>query len=127
MWQRKQTIYLILVIFLMALTIFFVDPQPTNHLSLLHYFSGMVIGLAAVAIQQFKNRKMQQLMCNLSIILTVLGIGFFGYDHFVTKGKDVSQLPFGVVLPVVAIACLFMAKAGIRHDENLIRSMDRIR
>lgn len=127
MWQRKQTIYLILVIFLMVLTGFI----PTTADGIDHFpmptLCGIVAALAFVAILQFKNRKRQQQLCNTSIILTLCWIGFFCYNHLYVEGQEASALPFVAVLPVVTIVCLFLAKAGIRHDEDLIRSMDRIR
>ena len=129
MWQRKQTIYLILVIFLMVLTGLFATPTTADNYDLfpLAALCGAVAVLAFVAILQFKNRKRQQQLCNTSIICTLCWIGFFCYNHFFVEGQEVSALPFAAVLPVVTIVCLFMAKAGIKHDEDLIRSMDRIR
>lgn len=131
MWQRKQTIYLILVILLMVFTGIFANPATGGDSSFDHFplpsLCGIVSALAFVAILQFKNRKRQQQLCNTSIILTLCWIGFFCYTHFFAEGQGVSTLPFAAVLPVVSIVCLFLAKAGIKHDEDLIRSMDRIR
>lgn len=129
MWQRKQTIYLLLVIILMVITGLVVTPATTDGFDLfpMSALCGIVSALALVAIVQFKNRKRQQQLCNTSIICTLCWIGVFCYYHFFAEGQDVSTLPFAAVLPVVAIVCLFLAKAGIKHDEDLIRSMDRIR
>jgi peptidoglycan/LPS O-acetylase OafA/YrhL len=129
MWQRKQTIYLLLVIILMVITGLVVTPATADSFD--HFplptLCGIVSALALVAIVQFKNRKRQQQLCNTSIICTLCWIGVFCYYHFFAEGQDVSTLPFAAVLPVVTIVCLFLAKAGIKHDEDLIRSMDRIR
>lgn len=129
MWQRKQTIYLLLVIFLMVLTGVFAFPTSADGIDTfpMPALCGIVAALAFVAILQFKNRKRQQQLCNTNIILTLCWIGIFCYNHFFVEGQDVSTIPFAAVLPVVTIVCLFMAKAGIKHDEDLIRSMDRIR
>lgn len=127
MWQRKQTIYLVVVIFLMAITLAVSPLVPSSNLNVLKCLCGTVIICTAIAIGRYKNRKSQQLVCNAGIVFTLCWIGWFCYTHFVAEARTVEQVPLVALLPVVAIVCFFMAKAGIRHDENLIRSMDRIR
>lgn len=127
MWQRKQTIYLILVLLLMVSTILLNTNVTVSGIDVLNYICICVACFAAAAIILYKNRKRQQIMCNVSILFLLCWIGLFCYNFFYVDGKQPAQTPFFALTPIVAIVCLFMAKAGIRHDENLIRSMDRIR
>lgn len=127
MWQRKQTIYLILVILLMASTMLLNPYNQTSGMNILNYICTCVAAFSVAAIMLYKNRNRQQIMCNVSIVFLLCWIVLFCYTFFYVEGKQPAQTPFFALIPIVAIVCLFMAKAGIRHDENLIRSMDRIR
>lgn len=120
MWQRKQTIYLILVVFLMVIA------TCMATYVLLKVASGVIAALAAVAIFLFKKRQQQIKMCMAGQVLLLLWLIYFCVVHFYVN-HAATRLPFYLVLPVVAYLMFRMAQAGIRHDENLIRSADRIR
>ena len=72
MWQRKQTIYLILVVFLMTIAAF----QSCG--IILQIASGIVAALAAVTISLFKNRQTQMKMCMAGQLLLLLWVLYFG-------------------------------------------------
>ncbi|MDD7247920.1 MAG: DUF4293 family protein [Prevotellaceae bacterium] len=120
MWQRKQTIYLILVVFLMTIAAF----QACG--IILQIASGIVAALAAVTISLFKNRQTQMKMCMAGQLLLLLWVLYFGIEHFYIA-KSATRLPFYLCLPVVAYIMFRMARAGIKHDDELVRSADRIR
>lgn len=88
--------------------------------------------LPLIAIFLFKNRKMQRLMALLSM---VLDMGFIAYMlmQVGNKTNSATSAPvngtywIGSVLPVLSIVFLILAIRGIRKDEKLIKSLDRLR
>lgn len=91
----------------------------------------VVLGLLPFAIIFFyTNRKKQILLCYLTIIF-ILGFSFWLAQSAKNVIGDI-QLRFenygiGVILPCLAILFIILALRGIRHDEKLIRSADRLR
>ena len=95
----------------------------------------MVILLNIVSIMLF-NFRMRQL--RLTIFSTILLVGYvttYAFFAWLYQGKleaagveDVSyHLSFMALLPVVSIILNMLAIHGIRKDEALVRSLDRIR
>lgn len=86
--------------------------------------------LPFITIFFYKDRKRQLAMCYLSILL-ILGYAFWLVQ--VAKkaaGETVLALEnygLGVILPSLAILFIILALRGIRRDEKLIRSADRLR
>jgi peptidoglycan/LPS O-acetylase OafA/YrhL len=83
------------------------------------------------AIFLYKNRGRQRNLIMLSAVLTV---GFVAYMIIlVTQLKNRVPQPtdgtywIGAVLPVLSLVCLFMANKGIKKDEKLLKSLDRLR
>jgi hypothetical protein len=91
----------------------------------------VTIILPAVAIFLFKNRKRQ---LSLSALAIIANIGFIALA-VMRKADFINQLPpptnpsygLGIILPVVAIIFLFLAVSGIRKDQKLVKSLDRLR
>lgn len=91
----------------------------------------VVIALPLVAIFLFKNRKKQAQMATLSILAD---IGFIAValmlisnaNNKVPAPTDSTYLP-GIVLPVLSLIFSFLAIKGIRKDEKLVKSLDRLR
>jgi hypothetical protein len=84
-------------------------------------------------IFMYKNRPMQIKMCTLGIILifVTLGLNVFAmYDipRYITQGVT-PALSFTVwlALPAISIILVILAQRHIRKDEDLIKSMDRLR
>jgi len=87
----------------------------------------VLMALHGFAISSFKNRKRQKMI----VIYTILMLfGLFGlfifYTYLSFSGAQISYKT-GVVLPLVAIILDYLAIRGIKKDEALIRSIDRIR
>lgn len=73
------------------------------------------------------NRKLQSKLC---VIVYLLLIAWYGYGFgvaFALKGADTPRPAFAVVLPAIALILTFMARSGIKADERLVRSADRLR
>ena len=85
----------------------------------------MSAALSLGTIFLFNNRKLQS-VCNLFLLIAwyiVLGVTARN-----TSSVDFSfNIAFAACLPAVAAILVFMARAGVIHDEKLVRAADRIR
>ena len=96
--------------------------------TILLVLSVIAMAIALIAIFMYKNRKRQTL-------LNLLGMGFalaVPITAYVLAGKyddpsTGSSLQAGIFLPVVSLALFAAANYFIRKDDNLVRSMDRLR
>ena len=78
----------------------------------------------------YRNRKLQIRFCVYSIILSFGLIGmlyYFWVVFFRQIDVDSYLLKVPIVFPVVAIIFTYLAFRGIRKDEILIRSIEKIR
>ena len=94
---------------------------------------GCIIGLGTlslVAIFLFKNRTSQYRLTMTTLLLT---IGFIFLEYYVIEDfkKDnviqTGSYQIAALLPVVMVILLAMAARGIRKDEKLVKSLDRLR
>ena len=85
--------------------------------------------LALVTILLFKNRKIQMLFTTIEIILSVVLILLsVYYSYIVISRYDTSIVAgFKMVIPVVILILSILAYRGIRKDDNLVKSYDRLR
>lgn len=81
------------------------------------------------AIFCYRNRKRQMRLCTwASLCIIIFYVAYFAYavafmSH--TSSDFMPSLP--VALPLLSLFFLTLARKGIKHDEDLIRSADRIR
>lgn len=79
-------------------------------------------------IFNFKNRTLQKRVVLLAILLILIIIGCVaGYAWKITDGMKDGSLAIGTALPPLALIFCALAFRGIRKDEQLIRSADRLR
>lgn len=89
----------------------------------------ILVGLFCLAnIFNFKNRTLQKRIIIL-IILFILGLeaGMFYYAQEMPGGLEGVTYNAGAYLPLLSILFCVLAYRGIRKDEQLIRSADRLR
>lgn len=99
-------------------------------------FTGLTIAtvilglLPFVIIFFFRERQKQIKLCYLVIVL-ILGYSFWMAQTAKSVIGDLQlQLQnygIGVILPCLAVLFIILALRGIRHDEKLIKSADRLR
>ena len=145
MLQRKQSLWLLLAALLNA-GVFYFDIYKTHtvvngvdtlgSLRVADNFPSLLIALVMTAVPLitiflFGNRKRQ---VNLSMVSILAIIAFVGLQLWRVTDLAKSMPPpssgsywIGMVLPVIALVLLFMAIIGIRKDEKLVRSVDRLR
>jgi ABC-type polysaccharide transport system permease subunit len=68
-------------------------------------------------------------MGRLNIILNLILLGLFVYRSLNVSGETpaVSEKGIGMFLPIVAIVLLVLANKAIKKDEDLVKSVDRLR
>lgn len=82
-----------------------------------------------VTIFIFKNRKIQ-LWLALSVIILIVGFIFVSlyYSWFVITEYGAEIVPgFKMAIPVLMLVFAILAYRGIRKDDNLVKSYDRLR
>ncbi len=91
--------------------------------------SGAATALIAMSIISFKNRKQQFVFNRLSIILNLILLGLLIYRSLNVSGETptVSEKGIGMFLPIFSIVLLALANKAIKKDEDLVKSVDRIR
>lgn len=102
---------------------------PTESL-LLFALTIATVGLALVTIFLFKNRPLQLKLSLLGILLAsgiialeVWQIEKFKEQDFLLKGTYY----WGSLLPILMVVFFIMATSGIRKDQKLVKSLDRLR
>lgn len=83
--------------------------------------------ISLINIFNFRNRKLQTRIAALNIVL-ILALSFW-FSQIVNKIEGLKTLDIepGIFLPLVAIIFTVLAIRGIKKDEKLIRSADRLR
>ena len=136
MIQRIQTIYLLLVALLAGVLPFWaylwtdgagdaVYAREELWVAAAFYASAL---LAVFAILSFKNRKQQFVLNRFNILLNLFLLGFFVYRALnLSGGTSVSEKGIGMLIPVFSIVLLVLANKAIKRDEDLVKSVDRLR
>jgi Domain of unknown function (DUF4293) len=136
MLQRIQTIYLLISAGISAGLIFvfylwtttakvaFYAKDDILYLSL--FLSSAALSL--IAIFKYSNRQTQFVLGRLNIILNFILLGLFVYRSLNLSGEtDVSEKGIGMLLPIFSIVFLVLANKAIKKDEELVKSVDRLR
>lgn len=94
-------------------------------------FTSAVGLLSFLSIFLFKNRKLQILLSSFTYLF-ILGMIVMMYSYSLGvsyfEGERIeSTFTFYALIPIALIALNYFAARGIRRDEMLVRSMDRLR
>jgi hypothetical protein len=136
MLQRIQTIYLLCAAGISAGLIYVFELWVTEEDlkifadDVLYVFAAFLASafLSIVSIFRYKNRKSQFMLGRLNIILNFFLLGFFVYQSLNISGETaVSEKGIGMLLPIVSIVFLALANKAIKKDEDLVKSVDRLR
>jgi DMSO reductase anchor subunit len=94
-------------------------------------FAALSALLAFVNIFMYKKRKLQVKLALLTALLIVIYYvtAMVYMNAFLSEMDDsyTINMQFGIILPVIALIFDLLAVSGIRKDENLVKSLDRIR
>ena len=153
MIQRKQTLFLLFSIILMVGYIFsplvkilgggqsfytysysFPLSVNINFPIIGHYFvfpclvsACIAIGINLLTIFLFKFRRLQIFFCWLSILPLLFAFCYAYYKWSVSDSTLDQYFYFGNITPLVAVVLVFLAMFYIRKDEELVKSVDRLR
>jgi hypothetical protein len=136
MIQRIQTLYLIFAVVISGGLIFVLSLWTnTDNVPVFakdeHVIFGLFLGsavLSLISIFRFKHRKSQFVLGRLNIILNFILLGVFVYQSLNISGETaVSEKGIGMLLPIFSIVCLALANKAIKKDEDLVKSVDRLR
>lgn len=136
MVQRIQTVYLFIVTLVNGALPFWVNLWTDSKGNPVYAYNDMLysilfLGSAVLAfftIFQYKKRKNQFVLNRLNMILNLFLLGFFVYWSLKVSGEtSVSEKGIGMLLPIVSIVFLVLANKAIKKDEDLVKSVDRLR
>lgn len=144
MIQRIQTIYLLFaaivsggLTFVFSLwtnvekiLFFAIDAFTSNDLLIKFIPILFVVSalLSIITIFLFKNRKLQFVLGRLNILTNLFLLGLLIYQSLNLSGETVvSEKGIGLVLPIIVIFLLAIANKAIKKDEDLVKSVDRLR
>ena len=136
MLQRIQTIYLLISgLFMGALYLWFPlieDSAGTviieRNEPLLFGLIFVSIALTIISILSFKKRQLQFVLNRLNIISNFVLLGVFVYRSLTLSGETLlSEKGIGVLFPIISIVFLVLANKAIKKDEDLVKSVDRLR
>lgn len=155
MWQRIQTVFLVIAILsLIAAIIFpiwlYQDPTGQIHKlfafhytktgtdgqAITEYFPYVVTAILAIAaitisiieIGKYKDRVLQMKLGALnSLFLAGTIASAFIFSNQFVKTFEGGQFGLGLWLPGVAVVCNLVANRFIRRDEKIVRNSNRLR
>lgn len=145
MLQRIQTVYMTLAMLVMGVLPFFfplwtemrgATAEAAKAHS--HFFMesstysgliGLSASLALLAILFYNKRQHQFVINRLNIVLNLILLGLFAYRSLNLSGEaaTVSEKGIGMFLPIISIVFLVLANKAIKKDEDLVKSVDRLR
>jgi hypothetical protein len=144
MIQRIQSIYLLSVAIVSGGLIFFLDLWKDDNNSVWHILNTLehnslliksvaflfwfIALLAIFSLFSFKKRKFQIRINRINILINFILFGILTYLLLNLSGEIIiSEKGIGSFLPLVSIALLVFANFAIQKDENLVKSVDRLR
>lgn len=137
MIQRIQTVYLLLVVVAIVAFIFVpfggIEIEGVQGILIIKeivHFLVMSLGIgiiALAAIFMFNNRKLQMRIVFINILITLILIGTFIYGLIAHVGLNKYTFGAGAVFPIFILFFNVLAYNGIKSDDKLVKSMDRLR
>jgi len=131
MIQRIQTVYLFFVFCLMAMLVFV--PFSSLNSSADGFCRGCTAAAAVgaiVTIFLYKNRKVQIRLC-YGMLVSFIFIYVFYYFIFIKQNFLLAELlghiRYTSIFPLISIILVYLAIRGIKKDDKLVRSLDRLR
>lgn len=133
---RPQTYYLIICL-VVTMVLPFVFPLWKDAAGKSFYFMtdtvyvtlfGLSNTLTLLSIFSHKKRQQQFVMGRLNMILNLILLGLFVYRTLTASGETaISEKGVGMFLPIISIVFLVLANKAIKKDEDLVKSVDRLR
>lgn len=134
MIQRIQSVYLLLLFALQIAALFLIRDWLTQSGSVSELIQQPILmtaiavsaGLSLLSLVKFKNRKLQFVLNRLNSLIHLIVLVVFVIRVFSLEDPTFGR-PISLFVPIISIGLLFFANKAIKKDEDLIRSVDRIR
>lgn len=154
MWQRIQTIYLLLTLVLTIICLcspvaFFHEPELGGTTLMTNYFTVVPMAKKAdfsvwpmfvvllltcpitiFAIFHYKKRMLQARLCVFNIVLILLWMALCAFYVYTYQTKDEVchlEMTFSSCLPALSLILYILARRGIIKDEKLVKAANRKR
>lgn len=133
---RKQTYYLIASLLITGLLPFVFPLWKTANGKPFYFMAdfqyvilfGLSTTLSLLSILSHTKRQQQFVMGRLNMILNLILLGLFVYRTLNASGETaISEKGVGMFLPIFSIVLLVLANKAIKKDEDLVKSVDRLR
>ena len=129
MIQRIQSLYLLIafvvgvIVFNLSINIVFYELIGQNYSDNYGFLIAPVLLLLSLFL--FKKRSLQSLVVLIIILQQLLQIGLLlpSFD----LSDDINFTEIALMLSFITVVLSWLARRGIRKDEALVRSVDRIR
>ena len=96
-----------------------------NVVPILFLLSGL---MSLMSLSLFKTRLKQFILNRFNILINLILLGVLIYHLLTLSGEaEVSEKGIGVLLPIIVIVLLVLANKAIKKDEDLVKSVDRLR
>ena len=125
MIQRLQTIYLFFVLIFSCGLLY--GSKDENPITLFSSYYGFILSpiISIIVIVLFKKRPLQIFLCFVLLLLQAIQIGFYVKAFQPTAGFGWTE--YVLFFSLLNFILITLARRGIKNDENLVRSIDRIR
>ena len=130
MIQRIQTVFLFMIAIVSVIGFFFLPPLDFFILglmvpALLKSYIILTSSLAFLSLMIFKHRKTQLIINRLHFFLQVAmtGVLIFG----LLNANDLNSFLLWLLMPFQSMVLLILSSRAIQKDDDLIRSIDRLR
>jgi Domain of unknown function (DUF4293) len=137
MLQRIQTVYLILALLVAGVLPFLfplftlISGKQVFFMQNMVYVTlfGLSLSLSLLSILSYNKRQNQFVINRLNMILNLILLGLFVYRSLNLSGETVivSEKGIGMFLPIIVIVLLVLANKATKKDEDLVKSVDRLR
>ena len=140
MIQRIQTIYLFIVAVFSGIGSFLIPEWDFLDQELLIEFNSSQVAIAYLIIAVlalfsifiFKNRRRQMAFVKINGLLNLALLGCFVYWFLSLPGENnvsdlFSKKGIGILIPIISIVFLRLAYKAIKKDDDLVKSVNRLR
>ena len=130
MIQRIQTVFLLIISIVVTLGYFLLSPIDFMGFAILNpfilktYFV-LTLGLSLFALFLFKRRKTQLIINRFHYFFQIITALVFIYG--ISNYNDLKALLPWLAMPILILILLLLSNNAIKKDEDLIRSIDRLR
>ena len=108
-----------------AMDLFDESDLAYNVVPVLFLLSGL---MSLMSLSLFKARLKQFVLNRFNILINLILLGVLIYYLLTLSGEaEVSEKGIGVLLPIIVIVLLVLANKAIKKDEDLVKSVDRLR